>query len=347
MADIGEKLRSAREAKGLSIADIEKATKIQGRYLTAIEQNDFDKLPGEFYARAFIRQYAQIVGLDGKELLSDFHKEVPESKPEEYVENSIDNKSEEVRETTHNKKGLWKSYLPKIAIGLGVVIVLLIAYVVYARLFSGNGNNNNQNAGVTVSKQSGSKKKAPQNPVKTSSVKVKRLGNGQFKVTGLKENRNLVVRAGNQSTTASVTIDGSNSWSQTLAPKQKRTVAIPKGAHQVVVNLSNDEGSKVTIGGKKVPYTVTGSNHTIALIVGKKKTAKSSTSSSSNSNSNGNTNSTGSNNNQTNVGGQTANNSRKSRKSSNSSSQQNQNSNTNTGNSGSANTGKQNQNSNQ
>ena len=56
MADIGDKLRSAREAKGLSIADIEKATKIQSRYLNAIEENDFDKLPGDFYVRAFIRQ---------------------------------------------------------------------------------------------------------------------------------------------------------------------------------------------------------------------------------------------------------------------------------------------------
>lgn len=48
MADIGDKLRSAREAKGLSIEDIEKATKIQSRYLTAIEDDDFDKLQATF-----------------------------------------------------------------------------------------------------------------------------------------------------------------------------------------------------------------------------------------------------------------------------------------------------------
>ena len=116
MADIGDKLKSAREAKGLSIADIEKATKIQSRYLDAIEKNEFDKLPGDFYVRAFIRQYAQVVGLDGKELLSDYHDDVPEAKPDEYVENSIDNKSEEVRETTNKKKNLSKHYLPRNAI---------------------------------------------------------------------------------------------------------------------------------------------------------------------------------------------------------------------------------------
>lgn len=153
MADIGDKLKSAREAKGLSIQDIEKATKIQSRYLEAIENNEFDKLPGDFYVRAFIRQYAQVVGLDGKELLSDYHEDIPESKPDEYVENSIDNKSEEVRETTDNKKNLWKNYLPRIAIVLGVIIVILVVYVLYARLSSSGQQNEADNSGVTVSSQ--------------------------------------------------------------------------------------------------------------------------------------------------------------------------------------------------
>ena len=78
MSGIGEQLRTAREAKGLSISDIEKATKIQGRYLEAIENNEFDKLPGDFYVRAFIRQYAQVVGLDGKELLSQYSGNIEE-----------------------------------------------------------------------------------------------------------------------------------------------------------------------------------------------------------------------------------------------------------------------------
>ena len=54
MADIGDKLRSARKAKGMSIEDVVKITKIQRRYLTAIENDDFDQLPRDFYVSAFI-----------------------------------------------------------------------------------------------------------------------------------------------------------------------------------------------------------------------------------------------------------------------------------------------------
>lgn len=288
MADIGDKLRSAREAKGLSIEDIEKATKIQSRYLTAIENNEFDKLPGDFYVRAFIRQYAQVVGLDGKELLSEYHQDVPESKPDEYVENSIDNKQEEVRETTDNKKDLWKNYLPKIAIGLGVIVAILIVYVLYARLSSGGQHNDKAN-NVTVSSQTSSSSSKKKPTVKTSSVKVSQVGEDEYRITGLKNNRNLVVKAGNQTVTATISVNGNNQWSQTLAANAKHTMAIPSDAKTVVVTLSNDTDTKVTVAGKKIPYAQKGSNLTLTLLIGKK-TKHSSSNSDSSSNSSTTTN---------------------------------------------------------
>lgn len=292
MADIGDKLRSAREAKGLSIEDIEKATKIQSRYLTAIENDEFDKLPGDFYVRAFIRQYAQVVGLDGKELLSEYHQDVPESKPDEYVENSIDNKQEEVRETTNNKKDLWKNYLPKIAIGLGVIVAILVVYVLYARLSSGNQHNDNANNNVTVSSQTSSSSKKKAKPVvKTSSVKVSRLGENEFRITGLKSNRNLVIKAGDQAVTATVSVNGNSQWSQTLAANGKHTMSIPEDAHTVVVTMSNDTGSKITVAGKKIPYTQKGSNLNLTLLIGKaaKHHSNSNSSTTSSSENTGNT----------------------------------------------------------
>lgn len=287
MADIGEKLKSAREAKGLSIGDIEKATKIQSRYLTAIENNEFDKLPGDFYVRAFIRQYAQVVGLDGKELLSDYHEDVPEADPDQYVENSIDNKSEEVRQTTDNKKNLWKNYLPRIAIALGVIVVILVVYFLYAHISSGGQSNQADNNSVTVSSQkSSSSSKKPKKKVVATPVKVKKINDNEYRVLGLKKNRKLVVRAGStQNISAGVTIDNNSAsaWNSTLLAKQKHTVKLPANAERVVITLGNDNGTSITIGGKKIPYAPNNAYRTITLLIGK---AKKTTSNNSNSQSN-------------------------------------------------------------
>ena len=81
---IGKKLREARQAKGYTLDDLQQITKIQKRYLIAIEDEKFDELPGDFYVRAFIKQYANTVGLDGKELLREYDDDLPEAKTAEY-----------------------------------------------------------------------------------------------------------------------------------------------------------------------------------------------------------------------------------------------------------------------
>ena len=274
MADIGDKLRSAREAKGLSIEDIEKATKIQGRYLTAIEQNDFDKLPGDFYVRAFIRQYAQIVGLDGKKLLSEYHEDIPKAEPDEFVEDSIDNKSEEVRKTTSSKKKIWQDYLPRIIVGLAIIVVVLVCYVVYAHFSSSRNQNNNTAGDVSVSSDNGKRRQKIKKP-KKKSVKIKELAANQFQITGLKTNRNLVVRAGDQATTVSIAMNGVNQSGQTLTAGQKHTLRIPETAQTVVVTFSNAIGTSITIGGKKVPYNSQNSNLTLTFYIGKRHSSQS------------------------------------------------------------------------
>src|SRR5712664_1213237 len=64
MASIGEMLRSAREAQGRSVADLASELCITQRYLTAIEADDVEVLPGLFFFQSFARQYAAILGLD-------------------------------------------------------------------------------------------------------------------------------------------------------------------------------------------------------------------------------------------------------------------------------------------
>src|SRR5690625_8005271 len=74
---IGDKLRETREAKNLSLEEIQEKTKIQKRYLRAIEEGNFHILPGSFCARAFIKEYAQALGIDANQLLETHEDELP------------------------------------------------------------------------------------------------------------------------------------------------------------------------------------------------------------------------------------------------------------------------------
>jgi len=77
MSDLGALLKEARQKKGYTLNDIQEMTKIRVRYLEAIEAGDYKVLPGSFYARAFIKNYAEAVGLDAEELLQQHQNEVP------------------------------------------------------------------------------------------------------------------------------------------------------------------------------------------------------------------------------------------------------------------------------
>lgn len=61
---IGETLRQARLARELDLAEVEEATKIRARFLRAIEDEQWDVLPGRAYVRAFVRTYAEYLGVD-------------------------------------------------------------------------------------------------------------------------------------------------------------------------------------------------------------------------------------------------------------------------------------------
>ena len=81
--DFGARLREARELKGITLNEIASATKISISVLEALEQNDISRLPGGIFSRAFIRGYANAVGLDPekavREFLDAFSSEINES----------------------------------------------------------------------------------------------------------------------------------------------------------------------------------------------------------------------------------------------------------------------------
>ncbi|SDY39112.1 MULTISPECIES: helix-turn-helix domain-containing protein [Bacillus] len=129
MTELGQKLKEAREAKGLSIDQLHGVTKIQKRYLVTIEEGDYSILPGAFYARAFIKQYADAVGLNGEQLLAEYQSVIPQSESHDVPQVS---KSQKTQETMQKAASLpIADHMPKILIALLVIAVGVAVWFVF------------------------------------------------------------------------------------------------------------------------------------------------------------------------------------------------------------------------
>ncbi len=74
MAEIGATLREARMRARIDINEVELRTKIRAKYLRAMENEEWDLLPGDVYVKSFLRTYADFLGLDSRQLLDDYRR---------------------------------------------------------------------------------------------------------------------------------------------------------------------------------------------------------------------------------------------------------------------------------
>ncbi|MGQ7864194.1 helix-turn-helix domain-containing protein [Bacillus sp. WC2502] len=143
MTELGKRLIEAREEKGMSLEDLQTVTKIQKRYLLAIEQGNYDIIPGKFYVRAFIKQYAEAVGLNPEQLFEEFRKDVPSTYNDE-----VSDKLSNIKPQRELPKPASKvlELLPTILIIGGVLVVIAIIYVIVQAVNHDSGQKNNQTA---------------------------------------------------------------------------------------------------------------------------------------------------------------------------------------------------------
>jgi len=74
-SEVGERLRDAREVRGVDLHRVERDTKIRSKYLAALEAGEFADLPGDVYTRGFLRNYATYLGLDPDEIEDEWRQE--------------------------------------------------------------------------------------------------------------------------------------------------------------------------------------------------------------------------------------------------------------------------------
>ena len=136
MTELGKVLKEARESKGLSLDDLQQLTKIQKRYLIGIEEGNYEMMPGKFYVRAFIKQYAEAVGLDAEQLFAAHKTDIPVAAQQEEIPQKLSRvQSKKTLPAQHSK---WMEMLPKILIAVFLVAAAAIIYYFVAKAIGNN-----------------------------------------------------------------------------------------------------------------------------------------------------------------------------------------------------------------
>jgi cytoskeleton protein RodZ len=130
MADIGSTLREARMRARIDITEVETATKIRAKYLRALENEEWDLLPGPVYIKSFLRTYGEYLGLDTRMLTDEFKHRY--ERPSDHDQHSI---SSLARERERRSR---PSRLPP-----WVPILIVVAAVVGTLYAVGSASNDN------------------------------------------------------------------------------------------------------------------------------------------------------------------------------------------------------------
>jgi hypothetical protein len=128
---VGPTLREARKRRKIELSAVEEATRIRPRFLRAIENEEWDVLPGGVYTRGFIRTYAAYLGLDADRLAEDYRHEV------EGTGGRPDAGSEQGPVPT---RGLPGRRAPRRTTAIAVAAVLLVAIATIVALPKGGGD---------------------------------------------------------------------------------------------------------------------------------------------------------------------------------------------------------------
>jgi len=126
MSSFGETLRRERELRQISLREISEATKINLRYLDALERDDFRHLPGGVFNKGFVRAYAQFIGIDPETMVTAYLEEEGRQQARASRVGGAPAPAHEVADPPHPSGGvrLW----------FAALVVLLILVVVAAGL---------------------------------------------------------------------------------------------------------------------------------------------------------------------------------------------------------------------
>ncbi|MFY4773958.1 helix-turn-helix domain-containing protein [Metabacillus sp. RGM 3146] len=258
MSELGNRLRSAREEKNLTLDDLQTTTKIQKRYLVGIEEGNYSSIPGKFYVRAFIKQYAEAVGLDPEMIFEEYKNEVPAANQDALPEQLS---RVQTRKELPDSASKVIDILPKI-----LIIAIIIAVAVIIWVWKQNSSDSHPAKKTSTSEQNissdykvDSSVKKETKPAQASDTKKKSAAvnpeSKQPKQTVTVKNKLKRTATYELSGTDKLAISltaSKNSWISIQDEKGKQVFqgTLKKGSAKVQ-DLTGNKGATVTIGNAK------------------------------------------------------------------------------------------------
>src|SRR5688572_991943 len=123
MPEIGETLRETRMRRRIDMTEVEAATKIRAKYLRALENEEWDLLPGPTFVKTFLRTYAEYLDLDPRLLVEEYRQRYERPTTQDLTPFRPNRGGGRQRQRQRRPIG------PFIVIGLGILIVVGALYV--------------------------------------------------------------------------------------------------------------------------------------------------------------------------------------------------------------------------
>ncbi len=227
MFQIGASLREARERRGLSSADVQKAIRIRDRYLNALEEERWELLPGDAYLKGFLRTYADFLGLDGNLYVEEYNSRFSHGEDQALVPPALARRSSVAR----------------IAVSRPLVALALVALVAAAlAVWQLHGRGESRQVGDTTTRQTTTRSHQHRHTQKHTKQRRVALPKQAILVAS-RGACWLEVRSG--SATGALLYEG------TLQQGQKRRVSLLRGS--VWIDVGDPPNLDVRMGGRVMP----------------------------------------------------------------------------------------------
>ena len=262
---IGEVLRTAREGRGWTFVDLQRITKIQAKYLQALEYNDFDFIANSDDVQSMLKAYAEALELDADVLLDAYEIN---SLVKYYEDGEEELRSSELKRSYKVRKRKKNSYLPLIYLLLATgLIIIFVTYIVHSRL--------QNRASITptttsysiveqsVSEASSGTETSSTEQAQSNSTSSSSSATENVTISGSGSNIVATLKTVTYPVEVTVTAKNTTSWISlsdtlleggvTLTPDNPTvTTTVEEGVTSTTLILGVVKGVEVTVGGKKL-----------------------------------------------------------------------------------------------